>query len=110
MAECHNALKDLQAGKTPETDRLNAKFYKFFWKELSPCTIESFNYIKKVGKMSIDQRRGIMSLLPKKNKKLETGLTVLNVDYKIATQAIAKRPEKVLPAIIGRKSNRVCQK
>ena len=69
--------------------------------------IESFNYGKKVGKMSIDQRRGIVSLLPKKNKKLSLlenwrPISLLNIDYKIATKAIARRLEKVLPHIIGR--------
>ena len=69
--------------------------------------IESFNYGKKVGKMSIDQRRGIISLLPKKNKKLSLlenwrPISLLNIDYKIATKAIARRLEKVLPHIIGR--------
>ena len=57
--------------------------------------IESFNYGKKIGKMSIDQRRGIISLLPKKNKKLLLlenwrPISLLNIDYKIATKAIAR--------------------
>lgn len=106
-AECLNALKGFRSGRTPGTDGLNTEFYKFFWKELSPCMIESFNHSKKAGKMSIDQRRGIISLLPKKNKKLIflenwRPVSLLNVDYKIATKAIAIRLGKVLPEIIDR--------
>ena len=57
--------------------------------------------------MSIDQRPSIISLLPKKNKKLALlenwrPVSLLNIDYKIATKATAIRLEKVLPHIIGR--------
>ena len=101
------SLTCFKSNKTPGTDGLNAEFYKFFWKEVSPCMIESFNYGKKVGKMSIDQRRGIISLLPKKNKKLSLlenwrPISLLNIVYKVATKATARRLEKVLPHIIGR--------
>ena len=69
--------------------------------------IESFNYSKKVGKMSIDQIRSIIYLLPKKNKKLSLlenwrPTSLLNIDYKIVTKATARRLEKELPHIIGR--------
>ena len=52
------------------------------------------------------QRRGIISLIPKKSKdktSLENlrPISLLNVDYKILTKAIAKRLEKVLPRIIN---------
>ena len=67
-AECLNVLKGLQSSKTPGTDGLNAEFYKFFWKDIGCCVTDSFNYAKLTGKMSIDQRRGIMSLIPKKKK------------------------------------------
>ena len=105
--ECHNALKDFKSGKTPVTDGLNAGFYKFFWEELSDCLTKSFNYSREAGKMSIDQRRGIILLLPKKQKQLLLlenwrPVSLLNVDYKIATKAIAKRLEKVLPEIVSR--------
>ena len=57
--------------------------------------------------MSISQRRGVISLLPKKNKdtlplKNWHPITLLNIDYKIATKCIAKRLEKVLPTLIDR--------
>ena len=56
--------------------------------------------------LSISQRRGIISLIPKKNKDkrmLEnlTPISLLNIDYKILTKSIAKRLEKVLPKIIN---------
>ena len=56
--------------------------------------------------LSISQRRGIISLIPKKSKDktiLENlrPISLLNVDYKILTKVIAKRIEKVLPTLIN---------
>ena len=67
--------------------------------------VDSFNYAFQTGNLSISQRLGIISLIPKKDKNLEflknwRPITLLNTDYKIATKAIAMRLEKVLPKII----------
>ena len=56
--------------------------------------------------MSISQRRGVISLIPKKNKdnlllKNWRPISLLNTDYKIATKCIATRLEKVLPTLIN---------
>ena len=68
--------------------------------------VASFNYGFRTGTLSISQRRGIILLLPKKNKdktSLENlrPVSLLNIDYKILTKTIAKRLEKVLPKIIN---------
>ena len=66
----------------------------------------SFNYAFQKGSLSISQKRGIISLIPRKNKDktlLENlrPISLLNVDYKILTKSIAKRLEKILPKIIN---------
>jgi len=68
--------------------------------------IRSFNFAYDNGSLSISQRRGIITLIPKPNK--DTALldnlrpiSLLNTDYKILTKAIAKRLEKVLPKEIN---------
>jgi len=66
---------------------------------------ESFNYAFQQGSLSISQRQGIISLIPKKNKNVECltnwrPASLLNVDYKIATKTIALRLEKILSNII----------
>ena len=58
------------------------------------------------GKLSISQRRGIITLIPKSNKVTSVldnlrPISLLNTDYKILTKIIAKRLEKVLPKIIN---------
>ena len=67
--------------------------------------VDSFNYAFQVGRLPIFQRFGIISLIPKKDKKLELlkswrPITLLNSDYRIATKAIAMRLENVLPKFI----------
>ena len=66
--------------------------------------VDSFNYAIENGDMSISQKRGIISLIPKKDKdkkylKNWRPISLLNNDYKIVTKALALRLEKVLPAI-----------
>ena len=90
----------------PGTDGFPAEFYRFFWPEISKEMTDSFNYVFQSGTLSITQRRGAISLIPKKPKdkrSLENlrPISLLNVDYKILTKTIAKRIEKVLPNIIN---------
>ena len=57
------------------------------------------------GKLSADQRRGIINLIPKPDKnpsilKNWRPISLLNTDYKILTKGIANRLRVVLPDII----------
>ena len=104
--ECFKALNSFSKNKTPGTDGLSAEFYQFFWKEISESMIDSFNYSFAKEEMSISQRRGVISLIPKKKRNplfLENWrpISLLNVDYKIATKSISNRIEKILPSIIN---------
>ena len=68
--------------------------------------INSFNYGFVKVELSISQRQGIIRLIPKKNKNLSLlnnwrPISLLNVDYKIATKALAVRLRKVLPSIMS---------
>ena len=67
--------------------------------------IHSFNFVFDSGSLSISQRRGIITLIPKPNKDTTLldnlrPISLLNIDYKILTKVIAKRLEKVLPKIL----------
>ena len=103
--ECERALMLMESNKTPGTDGLTSEFYRYFWNDVGKFMVESFNYALKYGSLSISQRQGIISLIPKKNKNAEylknwRPAFLLNVDYKIATKTIALRLEKILPSII----------
>ena len=104
--ECLKALNDFKNQKSPGSDGFQAEFYKYFWKELYEDMTNSFNFAFDTGKLSISQRRGVITLIPKPNKDntlLDNlrPISLLNVDYKILTKVIAKRLEKVLPNIIN---------
>ena len=51
--------------KTPGTDRLAAEFYRYFWHEIADITVDGFNYDFQAGRLSISQRQGVISLIPK---------------------------------------------
>ena len=68
--------------------------------------LSSFHFAFQTGSLSISQRRGVISLISRKDKDkslLENlrPISLLNVDYKILTKILAKRIEKVLPKIIN---------
>ena len=104
--ECLTALKEFKNNKTKGNGGFSAKFYKFFWSDLGTEMTASFNYAFQKGSLSISQKRGIISLIPKKSKDktlLENlrPISLPNVDYKIMTKSIPKRLEKVLPKMIN---------
>ena len=103
--ELLTSLKALKNGKTPGSDGLTTDFYKFFWNDIKLLLLESYNYALKIGQLSIEQRRGILSLIPKKNKnrlflKNWRPISLLNTDYKIIAKLLALRLRSVLPHII----------
>ena len=45
-----------------------SEFYSFFWPDIRHHLLASYNYAFQHGTLSISQRRGIISLIPKKSK------------------------------------------
>ena len=64
--ECLLSLKSMESGKSPGTDGLPTEFYKIFWNNVSTFLIDALNMSFSKGYLSISQRRGLMTLLPKK--------------------------------------------
>ena len=88
--ECLQAIKHMRDGKSPGTDGFTSEFYKFFWPYIKTYVTESLNYAYITGELSIDQKRGIITLIPKKGKKRTLlknwrPISLLNTDYKILT-------------------------
>ena len=105
-SELLKSIKELKNKKTPGTDGLPPEFYKFFWIDIKNILIESYNYAFYSGELSIEQRRGIITLIPKKQKnrlflKNWRPITLLNTDYKILAKVLAKRFELVISIIIN---------
>ena len=67
-AECLESLKTMAPNKSPGTDGLPAEFYKIFWDDVKPFLINALNHGYAKGHLSITQKRGMITLVPKKNK------------------------------------------
>ena len=106
LEECQKALSTMSNNKTPGSDGFSGEFYKFFWEEIKDLVLGSFSYAFKVGRLSIDQRRGVISLIPKKGKDVRflknwRPISLLNTDYKILTKVLASRLQEALNVIIS---------
>ena len=98
-----NSISPGSGGKTVE-------FYKMFWTSIRELVHESFTYAYEQGNLSIDQKRGVIKLLPKQGKILTSlknwrPISLLNTDYKILAHVLAQRLQKVLPTIISKDQN-----
>jgi len=105
-SEILKSLKALKNGKTPGTDGLPPDFYKFFWVDIKSLVINSLKYALASNELSIEQKRGIINLIPKKNKnrlflKNWRPISLLNTDYKLLAKTLALRLQNVLPNIIN---------
>ena len=67
-SECLESLKSMESNKSPGSDGLPAEFYKVFWNDINQHLLNALNCAYTKGLLSITQRRGLITLIPKKNK------------------------------------------
>ena len=104
--ECFSALKGMAHRKAPGNDGLPMEFYVKFWQVLGADLVRVLNSCLAKRRLSKSQRRGVISLSFKKGDRLDPRnwrpISLLNVDYKIASRAIAGRLLKVLHVVVGK--------
>ena len=76
-----------------------------FWKHLGHFIVRSINFGFKKGELSVRQKEGIITCIPKENKsrynmKNYRPISLLNCIYKIASDAIANRFKTTLHKLI----------
>ena len=78
------------------------EFYKALWEVVGKIMVDSLNYSYDRGELSNSQKEAIITLIEKLElEKLNwRPISLINVDVKIGSKAIAKRLETVLPNII----------
>lgn len=105
--ELKKALLQLNKNKCPGTDGLSPEFYAKFWEWISPVLLNSLSYSVENGLLSTEQRRGLITLVPKKYVERHSlanwcPITSLNTDYKVLTKVMALRLHTVLDKIISK--------
>ena len=103
--ELTQALKRTKNNKSPGIDGFTIEFFKFFWINLGHLVLRSINEGYELGEMSVSQRRGIITCIPKTGKsrfllKNWRPISLLTVIYKLASSCIATRMRGVMGLII----------
>ena len=93
--EIVDVIKSMKTNKAPGFDGLPIEFYVVFWPDICDMLLDSFNFSLRSGMMSLSQRNGIITLLPKNRDDLliknYRPITLLTVDYKILAKCLAER-------------------
>ena len=58
----------MESNKSPGSDGLLAEFYKVIWNDINQYLLNASNCAYTKGLLSITQRRGLITLIPKKNR------------------------------------------
>ena len=94
--EFKEVVRSFSDNKTPGEDGFTKEFYESFYDLIWRDFLNSYAAAFQNGSVSISQRRGIITLIPKADGDLKElanwrPISLLNVDYKILTKALAKR-------------------
>lgn len=103
--ELKEALTSFADNKSPGEDGFTKEFYEAFFDLLGKDLLNSYNEAFNRGSLSVSQKRGTITLIPKSDENLSDlknwrPISLLNIDYKILSKALAKRMEQHLPKLI----------
>ena len=104
--ETLSILKKMKNNKSPGSDGFSVELFKFFYKDIIVFIRRAINEGYRLGKLSVTQKQGIITCIPKGDKSREflknwRPITLLNVIYKIASGCIAERLKTVLSKLIS---------
>ena len=104
-AECFKAVQGMARNKTPGLDGLPAEFYLALWSVLGSDLVDVLNFAFRVGFLSVSQRRGLINLVFKADDrtllKNWRPISLLCVDYKIGSRALAGRLLRVIDKVVS---------
>ena len=96
----------MKSNKSLGSDGFSAEFFKFFYNDIKTFIKRAINEGYREGKLSVTQRQGLITCLPKGDKPKQflknwRPITLLNVIYKTASGCIAERIKSVLTKLIS---------
>ena len=101
----------MNCNKTPGIDGLSTEFYKVFWNKIKLTLFNAIEYCIQNNKpLYLSGRRGVLALIPKKNRPSEyitnfRPLTLMATDHKIFAKLLATRIKPVLKYLIGKQQS-----
>ena len=105
LDELYQALKQMKKGTVPGEDGLTVQFYIKYWDFFKQMIFDSYRHAFETGKLSISQRKGLIRLLPKRDKNplfvsSWRPICLLDVDFKVLTKVFSLRLAASLPDLI----------
>ena len=101
-----NFLLNMNNDRSPGSDGFSAEFFKFFWKKIGTSVVRSLNYGFQEGKLSVTQREGIITCIPKEGKPKQflknwrpITLLSLNIFYFIIRNGIGQKLYNIMIAL-----------
>ena len=102
--ECEQALKEMKNNKAASVSGLTKEFFLFFWEDLGGLIVDYINEAKQKGVFFVTQRRGVITVLPKKGDQMfiknKRAICLLDIIYKIVAKVIANRLRSVIHLLI----------
>ena len=94
--------------KSPSNDGLTVDFYKTFWGILGKLLVERLNCAFDRGELSNSQRQAIIEKNGKDRRQISNWrpISLMNLDTKIGSKAIARRLQDVIPDIVHYNQNK----
>ena len=105
IEDLKESLLSMEGGRSPGNDGLTKEWYVFFWDAIKEPLFESLIEAKSKNSLSTSQRQALIKLLEKKDRDKRyienwRPISLLNLDTKILTKALANKIKPVLSSII----------
>ena len=105
VKECWNALDSMGNNKSPGNDGFTKEFYLAFFNDLNQYLVDSLNFSLVNGEFSSSQKQAVITLIEKKDRdkrilKNWRPISLINIDVKIASNALALRVRNVMHELV----------
>ena len=96
----------MKNNKSPGNDGITKEFLEYFWEKLGTFLVSTPNHSFGKGELSTSQKQAIITLIEKKDKdkrliKNWRPISLINIDIKVASKAIANRLQAVIHNLIS---------